>query len=556
MHYQTVGFECARCHNTKSWIVENITEVHHLSRFPLLGAHFTADCFQCHPSASLLRFEPLGIECFDCHMDEYLTAKNPDHVAGNFSTNCNDCHDIHAFEWSGTGFNHAFFPLTGGHALNDCKQCHTGDDYSNISSACMSCHMDDYNASTNPNHFSADISTECMECHTTSPGWKPAEFQQHDGQYFPIYAGSHSGTWISCADCHANPGNYAVYSCIDCHDHNQPEMNDSHEGVGGYQYESIACFECHPTGEEEGSFNHNLSNFPLTGAHLSTDCAECHLNGYAGTPTVCFECHMPAFNLSTNPNHLELGLSNDCSLCHSTAPEWKPATFDNHSEYYMLTGAHASIANNCFDCHKGNYINTPNQCFSCHETAYQQSVNPNHVAIGIGTDCETCHTTNPDWTPALFPTHDQYYPLNGAHASIANDCLTCHQNNYTNTPNTCYGCHSEDYNQTTNPNHLAAQFPIECEACHNEIAWVPATFDHDEQYFPIYSGSHEGEWNLCSDCHTNPGNYAVFDCLSCHEQGEMDDKHDEVPGYVYNSIACLECHPDGDAKSKFFKMIR
>jgi hypothetical protein len=32
----------------------------------------------------------------------------------------------------------------------------------------------------------------------------------------------------------------------------------------------------------------------------------------------------------------------------------------------------------------------------------------------------------------------------------------------------------------------------------------------------------------------------------------MDDDHDEVPGYTYNSIACLSCHPDGNNDKGMF----
>jgi len=45
IHYQTVGPECSRCHTPKSWIVENITAIHQVSRFPLVGPHVTADCY-------------------------------------------------------------------------------------------------------------------------------------------------------------------------------------------------------------------------------------------------------------------------------------------------------------------------------------------------------------------------------------------------------------------------------------------------------------------------------------------------------------------------------
>ena len=86
------------------------------------------------------------------------------------------------------------------------------------------------------------------------------------------------------------------------------------------------------------------------------------------------------------------------------------------------------------------------------------------------------------------------YVLAGAHAVIANQCAACHENGFENTPSTCIGCHQEDFNQTTTPSHVELHFSNECVNCHNETAWVPASFDHDNQYFPIYSGKHEGTW--------------------------------------------------------------
>ncbi|MCP4135086.1 MAG: hypothetical protein GY754_29190, partial [bacterium] len=102
-----------------------------------------------------------------------------------------------------------------------------------------------------------------------------------------------------------------------------------------------------------------------------------------------------------------------------------PAAFD-HDNYYVLDGAHASIASDCDACHNGDYENTPNTCVGCHTEDYNQSTNPNHSSIGLPTDCESCHTTDPGWIPATFETHNDYYTLNGAHAVIANDCVSCH----------------------------------------------------------------------------------------------------------------------------------
>jgi hypothetical protein len=224
--------------------------------------------------------------------------------------------------------------------------------------------------------------------------------------------------------------------------------------------------------------------------------------------------------------------------------------FPIHNNYFPLTGAHTTV--DCNSCHPGGiYNNTPNTCVGCHQANYNQTTNPNHAAIGIPTTCATCHTTNPNWQPATFPIHNNYFVLQGAHVSV--DCFSCHQGNYQgNTPTTCFGCHQTDYNNTNNPPHLSAQFPTTCELCHTQNAWVPSTFNHDGQYFPIYSGQHQGEWDLCSDCHTNPNNYQLFSCIDCHEhnQNSMNQEHQGVPGYSWNSIACYTCHPDGNSGGK------
>jgi hypothetical protein len=567
--------------------------------------------------------------------------------------------------------------------------CHNGD-YNNTPNTCVGCHQDDYNQTDNPSHVTLNFSTDCALCHTESQ-WTPAQYTEHDNQYFPIYSGTHAGVWDQCTECHTNTNNYAIFTCTTCHA--ITETGDQHVGVGGYYYESSACFACHPTGESQGSFDHQTSNFPLTGAHQNVDCASCHANGYQNTPTECEACHMPDYNQSSNPSHTSLGLPTDCATCHTTVPDWNPATFDIHNQYYVLSGAHALIADQCVTCHNGDYNNTPNTCVGCHQDDYNQTDNPSHVtlnfstdcalchtesqwtpaqytehdnqyfpiysgthagvwdqctdchtntnnysvftcttchtptetnqqhngvggyfyqssaclachptgesqgsfnhnssgfplteghanvdcaschsggyqntptdcdachmpdynqssnpshtSLGLSTDCAICHTTSPNWDPALFPDHNTYYPLVGAHSGISNQCATCHNGNYNNTPNTCYGCHQDDYNQTSDPDHQAAQFPTTCETCHSQTAWIPANWDHDNLYFPIYSGSHQNAWDQCNDCHTNPNNYAEFTCITCHEQGPTNQDHQGVNGYQYNSNACLACHPDG-----------
>jgi len=111
----------------------------------------------------------------------------------------------------------------------------------------------------------------------------------------------------------------------------------------------------------------------------------------------------------------------------------------------------------------------------------------------------------------------------------------------------CVACHQTEYNNTADPNHGGAQFPNTCEDCHSTTAWTPANWDHDGQYFPIFSGKHREAWDTCMDCHMTPNDYSQFECINCHEHNktDMDDDHSEVNGYTWESQACLTCHPDG-----------
>ena len=248
VHESTVGYSCERCHTPHSWLVQNITQIHQLSRFPLIGVHARIDCYECHRTETFLRFEVLGTDCYSCHIDDYASTTLPNHQSAGFSTNCIDCHNIFADDWTGTGFNHDFFPLTLGHDIDNCSQCHTDGNFSALPTECSACHQDNYDATTNPVHASLGFSTNCTECHTIDPGWKPAKYTQHDALSFPIYSGKHRNEWSNCTDCHKNPASYKEFTCLECHEHNQNDMDDKHSGMQDYFYVSSSCLTCHPDG--------------------------------------------------------------------------------------------------------------------------------------------------------------------------------------------------------------------------------------------------------------------------------------------------------------------
>ena len=246
VHQSTVGPDCSRCHTPASWLVNNINEIHQESRFPLIGAHRTADCYQCHKSESMIRFDVPGIECIDCHKESYMSAVTPNHSQSGFPEDCTLCHKVTSLQWTGSDFSHNSFPLAQAHSTAKCAECHTTGNYTDASTDCNSCHQKDYLATTKPDHGASLLSTNCLDCHTLSPGWKPTSFN-HDR--FPLKLG------------------HSVPACIDCHK------------AGNYTTTPADCYSCH----EQDYLSAKAPDHNKSG--ISKDCATCHSLNSGWKPT-------------------------------------------------------------------------------------------------------------------------------------------------------------------------------------------------------------------------------------------------------------------------------
>lgn len=241
----------------------------------------------------------------------------------------------------------------------------------------------------------------------------------------------------------------------------------------------------------------------------------------------------------------------DCADCHDARSFHAVDGEAAHARTsFPLTGAHRQVS--CESCHVndvgGAYTPLETECTSCHAEEYRSAATVDHVANGYPTDCTECHSTL-GWgdTPAFeHAAVSGGFVLLGAHDGLR--CARCHV-----IPGfellfapagqeDCVACHADDYDAE----HAAWGFPTTCLDCHTQAAWEPSTFDHDG-YFLLSSGPHKEKWSSCSDCHTSPTDVTFFTCFNCHEhaQATMDDKHSEVQGYVWESGACLSCHPGG-----------
>jgi len=364
------------------------------------------------------------------------------------------------------------------------------------------------------------------------------------------------------------------------------------------------CSLCHhPEGwdriKEDFAFDHEAeTGYALLGAHEDAMCLRCHNDN--GPVQVfasrgCGGCHV-------DPHRSQLGA--DCEPCHSEE-SWKPhGIIETHASTRLpLVGGHLGAP--CDACHPGadhgDFRGTPSSCETCHARDAAAAAAPDHVASGLMSDCESCHTPY-GWQGAGFQ-HD-FFPLIGGHsghacerchtggnfAGTSSACFSCHQADYAGAPGhaaystqcqdchdvfswgsaavdhsffpltgghsgptcqechtsgvypglspACFGCHQSDFAGA--PDHVTLSFPHDCEQCHTIANWN-ANFSHD---FPL-SGPHNRD---CTDCH-DTGTTATFSCYgTCHEHTVADcaDRHSGVSGYSYSFPACLGCHPDGD----------
>jgi hypothetical protein len=459
IHRRLMGSDCEECHSARGWLqIKQVTNGHE-NRFPLWGAHASVQCEGCHKNAAVGLYRGLSIDCASCHLEDYRSAKNPDHLAAGFSTRCETCHGYDS--WTG-GFDHAHFTgfaLEGVHAQLDCVQCHAGGVFTGTPATCVGCHLQDYNSTTNPNHRTAGFSDDCAACHNTI-AWIPSTFS-HNATAFPL-TGAH--TTVPCVNCHVS-GIYVgtPTDCYACHSSDYNSTTDPNHVAASFPN---TCAVCHSTTAwTPAVFNHSGTAFPLTGAHTTVPCASCHGTGiYAGTPTDCYACHSSDYNSATDPNHVAASFPNNCTVCHSTTA-WTPSTFNHSTSAFPLTGAHTTVP--CANCHvSGIYAGTPTDCYSCHSSEYNSTTDPNHAAAAFPRTCSDCHSTS-TWSGATF-SHTQFPIYSGTHAGRWSSCNDCHTNASNYAVFTCTtSCHPKsetdsEHREVSNYVYNSAN----CYSCH------------------------------------------------------------------------------------------
>lgn len=313
--------------------------------------------------------------CEDCHLtfgsfnravcEQCHTREDPQFLAGHslsFGTECLNCHD--GIDTYGRGYDHsaAEFLLTGMHQETACSGCHqnqgTLDAIRQMPHDCVTCHLQD-------DPHGGAFGDQCQVCHSPA-SWNETSFD-HATVGFDL-VGKHAG--LECSACHAVHEFTPISTdCYSCH-----ADDDAHDGTFG-----TSCERCHtPAGWDQVTFDHNILDFPLTGAHLDVACLDCHAGGFENTPSECAACH-------TEPDFHAGLLGTDCATCHTTTA-WLPASFDGPHSFPLDHGGGAT----CQTCHPATLSGYT--CYGCHEHN-PADIEAEHLDEGISNfgNCVSCH---------------------------------------------------------------------------------------------------------------------------------------------------------------------
>ena len=336
------------------------------------------ECSACH--AALWSSVPMADRCAKCHTNIAAQMFDVAQLHGAIkdksgSLACRDCHPDHrgatasltdlegnVFPHDALGFSLKYHQYKAGNEPFACDDCH-GEDVTKFNpDSCQNCHAEMDGVFTKAHIVS--FGTDCLSCHNGVDKF------DHNLTAFKL-VGEHQEA--ACEDCHTdNLYEGTPADCYSCH-----KSDDEHNGEFGTD-----CSACHsPNDWDDANFDHDRSDFPLTGKHNSLECEECHKNGqFDGLLSTCVSCHI-------EPVSHEGQFGKECATCHTT-DAWTPAEFNGEHTFPLNHGE--SNNTSCVTCHPVGYKSYT--CYGCHEHT-EANIRSEHREEGISNfeNCMECH---------------------------------------------------------------------------------------------------------------------------------------------------------------------
>lgn len=429
----------------------------------------------------------------------------------------------------------------------ECKRCHQPLK-SNQAPLCLDCHQSivtEIETSTGVHAGNTNV-TSCRFCHPDhkgrgfSPAAAASKYYKHENIGFDLinHQVNYDTSPMKCGECHVDylQGNYHMdqSACESCHQNHDADFMHQHQ----VDYGVSACLDCHDGVDRLADFNHEASQFPLTGKHINLSCTTCHLGPdtlprFVGVSAACAACH-------PEPDLHRGFFSDPCETCH-TVDGWTPvmlegALFDHAVQGKFSLALHKNqpeVNLACKDCHITD-LNSPTDpvCLDCHSKSNAEFM-ASHLQQ-FGTACVNCHDGIDRYSNF---DHNQFFVLDGPHSEL--ECASCHGLDsstavYNSLGKECVNCHAE-------PDIHAGTFGTACQDCHSTTAWSPAALRIHN--FPLDHGE-QGQVP-CATCHTI--RYTEYTCFTCHEHNEAEiaAEHAEENISLAELPDCMKCHPTG-----------
>jgi hypothetical protein len=236
--------------------------------------------------------------------------------------------------------------------------------------------------------------------------FSPGALSQRSQSKVPLGGvASHAELSSNCAACHAPPwsGTGMASRCLTCHTDVARQL-DTQTPLHGRLTQGMGCRSCHT--EHKGAhafltnmaaFDHDCTNFQLTGKHRLVECRSCHQTAsYKDTPRNCAACHaepdvhMGRFKLDAK------GAATDCMHCHSTH-SWRGAAY---THVFPINHGARGRKTSCVTCHNAakeqltakDFVNYT--CYNCHEhqPARMEQIHARRKIAKLE-NCASCHRT-------------------------------------------------------------------------------------------------------------------------------------------------------------------
>lgn len=193
-----------------------------------------------------------------------------------------------------------------------------------------------------------------------------------------------------------------------------------------------------------------------------------------------------------------------------------------------LIPGHAKLQTDCFACHAPFAGSATERCTVCHKpevigklTTLGQPIpkpltsTPFHQKL-VKQDCLACHSDHAGVKRFRIEGRFNHDLLQ---VDARKQCQSCHK-----SPN----------------DSLHQQITGNCNQCHTQQKWVPATFDHDK-YF-LLDGDHNAK---CETCHVR-NDYSRYTCYGCHEHSPEKIRREHIEEGIRDFKDCVECHRSGN----------